>query len=88
MEVILALVTLSIKKSSDGLSLYIDGWGIYILIIALGLSGIMFLTREEKTDKCYSVCVLSALFSTFTIIGQNYMENSTASALFLMHCIL
>ena len=52
----------------------IEGWGIHIPIMVLGLGFIFSVLRKQSKQGRAALNVVSLLFALFTIFGQIYME--------------
>ena len=78
-ELVLAVLTLSIRQTEE---ISIDGWGISMLILALGLSGIFLLMRGSGRQKDPILNAVSMFLALFTILGQSYMQTQCWDALF------
>ena len=71
---LLAMLALSDRGQGDALWETVDGWGIPMLIMALGLGGIFFLMRERNAAKCTALSIYSWILAIFTVLGKSYLE--------------
>lgn len=83
MGILLALLALS-DTMQPGTVVWesVDGWGIHMLMMALGLGGIFLLMGERSRKKCLMLDVISVLFAIFTVFGRSYMEAGDWSYVF------
>ena len=75
----LALLALSIKLQNETETFWghIDGWGINMLIMALGLAVIFLSANGRRKQKCPVLSVGCCFFAICTVLGKSYLESGS-----------
>jgi hypothetical protein len=58
-----------------------DGWGMDTLFIFIGLGTVFYIARDRQKNR--AVSILSAIFSTFTVIGISFSKTGNLNCIFL-----